>query len=146
MAGMENREVPDNNENEEREPDESEAHSRPELLRRVSSYYTPYLEDRLKRKLKFYFMGPHEKYRARKKCPWKLLLQILKIIIVTIQVIVLAMYMLDACKTWICVSISLDMLSVQQIFAFWVILVGQSDHITIYSLLFWSDTKKDTLR
>lgn len=53
-------------------------------LRRVPS--TPYLEDKLKRRLKFFFMGPHEKIVARKKCPWKLILQILKVVIVTIQV------------------------------------------------------------
>ncbi|XP_033738904.1 mucolipin-3-like [Pecten maximus] len=79
----ENNEQPDNNENSE----ETEGQT-PPLLRRASSYYTPYLEDRLRRKLKFYFMGPHEKYKAKKKCPWKLLLQILKIIIVTIQLVI----------------------------------------------------------
>lgn len=77
----ENNEQPENNEDAEERPT-------PPLLRRVSSYYTPYLEDRLRRKLKFYFMGPHEKYKAKKKCPWKLLLQILKIIIVTIQLVI----------------------------------------------------------
>ncbi|XP_021353880.1 mucolipin-3-like isoform X2 [Mizuhopecten yessoensis] len=80
----ENNEQPDNKENDE---GTAEEHSRPEL-RRVSSYYTPYLEDRLRRKLKFYFMGPHEKFKAKKKCPWKMLLQILKIIIVTIQLVI----------------------------------------------------------
>ncbi|KAK3091912.1 hypothetical protein FSP39_023650 [Pinctada imbricata] len=58
------------------------------LLKRNSSYYTPYMEDRLRRKLKFHFMGPHEKYKARKKCPWKLLLQIFKVIFVTIQLVI----------------------------------------------------------
>ncbi|XP_060085979.1 mucolipin-3-like [Ylistrum balloti] len=81
----ENNEQPDNNENDE---ETSERQNHPHLLRRVSSYYTPYLEDRLRRKLKFYFMGPHEKFIAKKKCPWKLLLQILKIIIVTIQLVI----------------------------------------------------------
>jgi hypothetical protein len=47
---------------------------------------TPYLEDKLRRKLKFYFMGPHEKIIARRKCPWKLLLQIAKVVLVTVQV------------------------------------------------------------
>ena len=46
---------------------------------------TPYLEDKLRRKLKFYFMGPHEKIIARRKCPWKLLLQIAKVVLVTVQ-------------------------------------------------------------
>lgn len=48
---------------------------------------TPYLEDKLRRKLKFFFMGPHEKIVARKKCPWKLTLQILKVVIVTAQLV-----------------------------------------------------------
>jgi hypothetical protein len=56
-------------------------------MTRVSSFYTPYMEDRLCRKLKFFFMGPHEKIKAKRKCPWKLLIQIFKILLVTIQVI-----------------------------------------------------------
>lgn len=56
-------------------------------LSRVKSFYTPYMEDRLCRKLKFFFMGPHEKVKAKRKCPWKLLIQILKIILVTAQLI-----------------------------------------------------------
>ncbi|KAL5017324.1 hypothetical protein ScPMuIL_006913 [Solemya velum] len=56
-------------------------------LRRIPSYYTPYMEDRLKRRLKFFFMGPHEKLKARRRCPWKLILQVLKIFAVTIQLI-----------------------------------------------------------
>ena len=56
-------------------------------IARVRSVYTPYLEDKLRRKLKFFFMGPHEKVKAKGKCPWKLLIQVFKIIIVTVQVI-----------------------------------------------------------
>lgn len=56
-------------------------------LKRVKSFYTPYMEDKLCRKLKFFFMGPHEKIKAKRKCPWKLLIQIMKIILVTAQVI-----------------------------------------------------------
>ncbi|KAL3868784.1 hypothetical protein ACJMK2_041545 [Sinanodonta woodiana] len=56
-------------------------------LKRVASIYTPYMEDRLRRRLKFFFMGPDEKYRARRKCPWKLLIQIVKIILITVQLI-----------------------------------------------------------
>jgi len=55
-------------------------------LKRVRSFYTPYMEDRLARRLKFFFMGPHEKVKAKRKCPWKLIIQVLKIILVTIQV------------------------------------------------------------
>ncbi|KAL4235836.1 Mucolipin-2 [Mactra antiquata] len=56
-------------------------------IQRERSLYTPYMEDQLLRKLKFFFMGPHEKIKARGKCPWKLLIQIVKVILVTIQLI-----------------------------------------------------------
>lgn len=62
---------------------------RPPLERRKSAgvIYTPHQEDKLCRKLKFFFMGPHEKVKAKRRCPWKLLIQIVKIILVTTQVI-----------------------------------------------------------
>ena len=41
----------------------------------------------LRRKIKFYFMNPCEKYMARGRKPWKLILQIIKIAIITIQVL-----------------------------------------------------------
>ncbi|XP_076976549.1 mucolipin-2 isoform X3 [Tamandua tetradactyla] len=41
----------------------------------------------LREDLKFYFMNPCEKYRARHQIPWKLGLQILKIVMVTAQLI-----------------------------------------------------------
>ncbi|XP_014380292.1 mucolipin-2 isoform X1 [Alligator sinensis] len=44
-------------------------------------------EEALKEDLKFYFMNPCEKYRARRQIPWKLGLQILKIVMVTTQLI-----------------------------------------------------------
>lgn len=50
-------------------------------------------EAALKEDLKFYFMNPCEKYRARRQIPWKLALQILKILMVTTQVI-LTMFLL----------------------------------------------------
>ena len=39
-----------------------------------------------RRRLKYFFMNPCEKYRARGRKPWKLTLQILKIAIITVQV------------------------------------------------------------
>lgn len=42
--------------------------------------------DRFRRKLKYFFMSPCEKFRARGRKPWKLMLQILKIVIITGQV------------------------------------------------------------
>lgn len=42
----------------------------------------------LRRKIKYYFMNPCEKYHARGRKPWKLILQIVKIAIITIQVLI----------------------------------------------------------
>uniref|UniRef100_A0A8C2XRH1 Mucolipin TRP cation channel 3 n=1 Tax=Cyclopterus lumpus TaxID=8103 RepID=A0A8C2XRH1_CYCLU len=51
--------------------------------------FVEYLEDVecLRRKIKFYFMNPCEKYHARGRKPWKLMLQIIKIAIITIQLV-----------------------------------------------------------
>ncbi|XP_017276029.1 mucolipin-3 [Kryptolebias marmoratus] len=43
--------------------------------------------DCLRRKIKYYFMNPCEKYHARGRKPWKLVLQIVKIAIITIQLV-----------------------------------------------------------
>ncbi|XP_078012678.1 mucolipin-2 isoform X3 [Phascolarctos cinereus] len=45
------------------------------------------MEECLKQDLKFYFMNPCEKYQARRQIPWKLGLQILKIVMVTTQLV-----------------------------------------------------------
>ncbi|KAM9719899.1 mucolipin-3 [Menidia menidia] len=44
-------------------------------------------EEDFRRKLKYFFMNPCEKYRARGRKPWKLMLQILKIAIITVQLV-----------------------------------------------------------
>ncbi|XP_076582437.1 mucolipin-2 [Chaetodon auriga] len=44
-------------------------------------------EETLRDDLKYYFMSPCEKYRARRHIPWKLGVQILKIIMITTQLI-----------------------------------------------------------
>ncbi|XP_061539504.1 mucolipin-3 [Phycodurus eques] len=41
----------------------------------------------LRRKIKYYFMNPCEKYHARGRKPWKLILQIIKIAIITTQLV-----------------------------------------------------------
>lgn len=43
-------------------------------------------EEELRRKLKYFFMSPCDKYHAKGRKPFKLILQLLKIIMVTIQV------------------------------------------------------------
>ncbi|XP_054451973.1 mucolipin-3 [Anoplopoma fimbria] len=47
---------------------------------------TKVVED-FRRRLKYFFMNPCEKYKARGRKPWKLMLQILKIAIITIQLV-----------------------------------------------------------
>uniref|UniRef100_A0A3B4AGS5 Uncharacterized protein n=1 Tax=Periophthalmus magnuspinnatus TaxID=409849 RepID=A0A3B4AGS5_9GOBI len=44
-------------------------------------------EENLRDDLKFYFMSPCEKYRARRHFPWKMGVQILKIIMITTQLV-----------------------------------------------------------
>ncbi|KAM9358219.1 mucolipin-2 [Symphorus nematophorus] len=44
-------------------------------------------EENLRDDLKYYFMSPCEKYRARRNIPWKLGVQILKIVMITTQLI-----------------------------------------------------------
>ncbi|XP_037624837.1 mucolipin-2 isoform X1 [Sebastes umbrosus] len=44
-------------------------------------------EETLRDDLKYYFMSPCEKYRARRHIPWKLVVQILKIVMITTQLI-----------------------------------------------------------
>ncbi|KAM8875377.1 mucolipin-2 isoform 3-T5 [Spinachia spinachia] len=44
-------------------------------------------EDNLRDDLRYYFMSPCEKYRARRHLPWKLAVQILKIVMITTQLI-----------------------------------------------------------
>lgn len=44
------------------------------------------LVEDFRRRLKYFFMNPCQKYRARGRKPWKLMLQILKIAIITVQV------------------------------------------------------------
>lgn len=43
-------------------------------------------EEALRRKLKYFFMSPCDKYNAKGRKPYKLVLQMLKIIFVTLQV------------------------------------------------------------
>uniref|UniRef100_A0A3Q3ME51 Mucolipin 3a n=1 Tax=Mastacembelus armatus TaxID=205130 RepID=A0A3Q3ME51_9TELE len=43
--------------------------------------------ENFRRRLKYFFMNPCEKYEARGRKPWKLILQILKIAIITIQLV-----------------------------------------------------------
>ncbi|KAK4303951.1 hypothetical protein Pmani_024076 [Petrolisthes manimaculis] len=46
--------------------------------------------ERMRRRLKFHFMNPMEKWQAKRRFPWKLLLQIVKILVVTAQLCLFA--------------------------------------------------------
>ncbi|KAK7078325.1 Mucolipin-2 [Halocaridina rubra] len=46
--------------------------------------------NRMRRRLKFFFMNPMEKWHARRRFPWKLLLQIVKVIVITAQLCLFA--------------------------------------------------------
>ena len=47
---------------------------------------TPCPREVMKTKLRYHFMNPLQKFRARRRKPWKLVLQIVKIVLVTLQV------------------------------------------------------------
>lgn len=47
---------------------------------------TPVEEEDLRRRLKYFFMSPCDKFRAKGRKPFKLMLQVVKILVVTIQV------------------------------------------------------------
>jgi hypothetical protein len=52
-----------------------------------SGEWTPDHVDQLRRRVKFFFMDPWSKFKARKHLPWKMFMQLLKIILITVQVI-----------------------------------------------------------
>ncbi|CAI9547367.1 unnamed protein product, partial [Staurois parvus] len=64
-----------------------EEHESPYMSKTCSMSEELLMEDQLRRKLKFFFMNPCEKFRARGRKPWKLCIQILKIGLVTIQLV-----------------------------------------------------------
>ncbi|XP_008544936.1 mucolipin-3 isoform X1 [Microplitis demolitor] len=49
-----------------------------------------YAEDKMRRKLRFFFMNPIEKWQARRRFPYKFIVQVIKIILVTIQLCLFA--------------------------------------------------------
>lgn len=58
----------------------------PRLTGLVGSELKQQQEEALRRKLKYFFMSPCDKYHAKGRKPFKLVLQLLKILIVTVQV------------------------------------------------------------
>ncbi|XP_036326382.1 mucolipin-3-like isoform X1 [Rhagoletis pomonella] len=55
-----------------------------------SSPMASYNEERMRRKLQFFFMNPIEKWQARRKFPYKFVVQVVKIILVTVQLCLFA--------------------------------------------------------
>lgn len=47
-------------------------------------------EDRMRRKLQFFFMNPIEKWQARRKFPYKFVVQLIKIVLLTMQLCLFA--------------------------------------------------------
>ena len=44
------------------------------------------LREVMKAKIKYHYMNPFQKFRARRRKPWKLVVQIVKVVLITIQV------------------------------------------------------------
>ncbi|KAI1294959.1 Mucolipin-3 [Halotydeus destructor] len=55
--------------------------------------YSPNERDKFRRRLKYYFMNPIDKWRAKGRLPWKLGLQVIKIIVVTLQLLIFGLDM-----------------------------------------------------
>lgn len=53
---------------------------------RAGASPTPPEEEDLRRRLKYFFMSPCDKFRAKGRKPFKLMLQVVKILVVTVQV------------------------------------------------------------
>lgn len=51
-----------------------------------SLHSSPSLREIMKTKIKYHYMNPFQKFRARRRKPWKLVVQIVKVVLVTIQV------------------------------------------------------------
>ncbi|XP_063991137.1 mucolipin-3-like [Diachasmimorpha longicaudata] len=49
-----------------------------------------YAEDKMRRRLRFFFMNPVEKWQARRRVPYKFIVQVIKIILVTVQLCLFA--------------------------------------------------------
>lgn len=60
--------------------------SRPTIVINHQSTFTPQVIERMRRKLRFFFMNPIEKWQARRRFPWKLLVQVFKIVVITLQI------------------------------------------------------------
>lgn len=51
---------------------------------------TTFAEERMRRKLKFFFMNPIEKWQAKRRLPYKFAVQVIKLVLVTVQLCLFA--------------------------------------------------------
>lgn len=51
---------------------------------------TMFAEEKMRRKLKFFFMNPIEKWQAKRRFPYKFIVQVIKILLVTVQLCLFA--------------------------------------------------------
>ncbi|XP_015599548.1 mucolipin-3 [Cephus cinctus] len=51
---------------------------------------TSYAEDKMRRRLRFFFMNPIEKWQAKRRFPYKFIVQVIKIVLVTVQLCLFA--------------------------------------------------------
>ncbi|XP_051517389.1 mucolipin-3 isoform X1 [Myxocyprinus asiaticus] len=65
----------------------SEAYLRVNDSNGNSSVHTEQEVENFRRKLKYFFMSPCDKFKARGRKPWKLMLQIIKIAVITMQLV-----------------------------------------------------------
>ncbi|XP_043261130.1 mucolipin-3-like isoform X2 [Colletes gigas] len=54
------------------------------------TYNVTFAEEKMRRKLKFFFMNPIEKWQAKRRFPYKFAVQVIKIILVTVQLCLFA--------------------------------------------------------
>ncbi|KAF5269959.1 hypothetical protein FQR65_LT05758 [Abscondita terminalis] len=77
-------------------PDDCSTDSEEEIHRRLQDQRTEDLtmplltEDKMRRKLQFFFMNPIEKWQAKRRFPYKFMVQLIKIVLVTIQLCLFA--------------------------------------------------------
>ncbi|XP_054005891.1 mucolipin-3-like [Hylaeus anthracinus] len=65
------------------------SHYRPTLTEQTMRNMT-FAEEKMRRKLKFFFMNPIEKWEAKRRLPYKFAVQVIKIILVTLQLCLFA--------------------------------------------------------
>lgn len=66
------------------------SHQRSTLTDQPVCNMTLYTEEKMRRKLKFFFMNPIEKWQAKRRLPYKFAVQVIKIVLVTIQLCLFA--------------------------------------------------------